>query len=125
LQVAKLAARQAASKDSILVFSNNDFEEFAAAKGRDYHLMFFLNAHYMAKNTDMNLPKLRQEYALAAQVCGPVCWDASFGHPATQCVAGCAVSQGSSSCKATANSSCKLGSKQQSQLCCYDLRRRS
>ncbi|KAF6261066.1 hypothetical protein COO60DRAFT_821537 [Scenedesmus sp. NREL 46B-D3] len=63
----KLVARQAASKDGIIVFSINDFEEFAAAKGRDYHLMFFLNAHYMAKNADMNLPKLRQEYALAAQ----------------------------------------------------------
>lgn len=50
------------------MFSNSDFEEFAATKGRDYHLMFFLNAHYMAKNVDMNLPKLRQEYALAAQV---------------------------------------------------------
>jgi hypothetical protein len=68
LQVTKLVARQAASKDGIIVFSNQDFEEFAATKGRDYHLMFFLNAHYMAKNLDMNLPKLRQEYALAAQV---------------------------------------------------------
>lgn len=66
-RVTKLIARQAASKDAIIGFSNNDFEEFAATKGRDYHLMFFLNAHYMAKNTDMNLPKLRQEYALAAQ----------------------------------------------------------
>lgn len=71
LQATKLVARQAASKDGIIVFSINDFEEFAAAKGRDYHLMFFLNAHYMAKNADMNLPKLRQEYALAAQVCLP------------------------------------------------------
>jgi hypothetical protein len=80
LQVTKLIARQAASKDAIIGFSNNDFEEFAATKGRDYHLMFFLNAHYMAKNTDMNLPKLRQEYALAAQVCASVCRGAASGN---------------------------------------------
>eukprot|EP00882_Tetradesmus_deserticola_P022957 GHRQ01024972.1.p1 GENE.GHRQ01024972.1~~GHRQ01024972.1.p1 ORF type:complete len:115 (+),score=17.99 GHRQ01024972.1:230-574(+) len=75
----KLVARQAASKDGIIVFSNSDFEEFAATKGRDYHLMFFLNAHYMVKNADMNLPKLRQEYALAAQVRPPAAVTARSG----------------------------------------------
>ncbi|KAF8058060.1 OST3 [Scenedesmus sp. PABB004] len=66
-QVAELVRRRDAARDAVLVFSSADFDEFAAAPGRDYHLMFFLNANYMAKNAQMNLPKLRAEYALAAQ----------------------------------------------------------
>lgn len=50
------------------MFSNQDFEDFAVSKGRDYHLVFFLNANYLAGNAKMNLPKLRQEFALAAKV---------------------------------------------------------
>lgn len=52
----------------MIVFSSQDFEEFAVGNGRDYHLVFFLNANYLAGNAKMNLPKLRQEFGLAAKV---------------------------------------------------------
>ena len=68
LQAAKLAKRQHQAKDSVIQFSNQDFEEFAVSKGRDYHLVCFLNANYLAGNAKMNLPKLRQEFGLAAKV---------------------------------------------------------
>lgn len=68
LQVTKLIKLQQKSKDSVIVFSPDEFEEFAVSKGRDYHLVFFLNANYLAGNAKMNLPKLKQEFALAAKV---------------------------------------------------------
>lgn len=68
VQAAELVKRQAATKDAVIVFSSRDFDEFATVKGRDYHLMFFLNANHLASNSQMNLPKLRQEFTMAAQV---------------------------------------------------------
>eukprot|EP00878_Enallax_costatus_P013988 GHUV01014628.1.p1 GENE.GHUV01014628.1~~GHUV01014628.1.p1 ORF type:complete len:325 (+),score=65.92 GHUV01014628.1:255-1229(+) len=66
-RAAKLVKRQHKAKDSVIHFSNQDFEEFAVGKGRDYHLVFFLNANYLAGNAKMNLPKLKQEFGLAAK----------------------------------------------------------
>lgn len=61
--------RAQASKDAIIPFDTSDFDHFAAEAGRDYHLVFFLNAGYLQGNTQMNLPGLRAQYSLMAKVC--------------------------------------------------------
>jgi oligosaccharyltransferase complex subunit gamma len=55
------------TKDAIIQFKTSDFDHYAAGAGRDYHLVFFLNAAYLAGNTQMNLPALRQNFALMAK----------------------------------------------------------
>lgn len=53
-------------------FKSSDFDRFAGGTGRDYHLVFFLNAGYLQTNSQMNLPGLRNQFALMAK--------ASSGH---------------------------------------------
>lgn len=53
-------------------FKSSDFDRFAGGAGRDYHLVFFLNAGYLQTNSQMNLPGLRNQFALMAK--------ASSGH---------------------------------------------
>lgn len=72
LQRAELVKRSEASKDAVIPFSTSEFDRFAAAAGRDYHLVFFLNAAYLQSNSQMNLPALRTQFALMAKV-GVLC----------------------------------------------------
>lgn len=60
------------TKDAIIQFKSSDFDRFAAATGRDYHLVFFLNAAYLAGNSQMDLPGLRKQFALMAKVSVPL-----------------------------------------------------
>lgn len=57
-------------------FKTSDFDRFAGGAGRDYHLVFFLNAGYLQTNSQMNLPGLRNQFALMAK--------ASSGHKQPQ-----------------------------------------
>lgn len=67
-QRAELIKRTRDSKDAIIPFKTADFDKFAAGSGRDYHLVFFLNAAYLQGNSQMNLPALRAQFALMAKV---------------------------------------------------------
>lgn len=68
MQRAELIKRAKDTKDAIIQFKSSDFDRFAAAAGRDYHLVFFLNAAYLAGNSQMDLPGLRKQYSLMAKV---------------------------------------------------------
>lgn len=62
---------QSASKDGVLTFSSKEFNEFAAPPGRDYHLFIWLNSRKMASMApQLDLPLVRKEYGLVAQVGG-------------------------------------------------------
>jgi hypothetical protein len=79
LQKSELIQKAKSTKDAIIPFKTSDFDRYAAGSGRDYHLVFFLNAAYLAGNTQMNLPGLRQQFALMAKVgtnlrCCQICW---------------------------------------------------
>lgn len=56
------------NSDAILPFTTADFDTFATGPGRDYHLVFFLNAGHLASNPQMKLPVLRSQYSLMAKV---------------------------------------------------------
>jgi hypothetical protein len=73
LQKSELIQKAKHTKDAIIQFKTSDFDHYAAGAGRDYHLVFFLNAAYLAGNTQMNLPALRQNFALMAKV-GTISW---------------------------------------------------
>lgn len=68
MQKAELIQRSKDAKDAIIQFKASDFDRLAAGAGRDYHLVFFLNAAYLASNSQMNLPGLRQQFSLMAKV---------------------------------------------------------
>jgi hypothetical protein len=68
-QRTELLARRASSNDGVVRFSSADWEQFAVTPGRDYHLVFFVNAEYLADNANMQLPALRKEFGVMAQVC--------------------------------------------------------
>jgi hypothetical protein len=63
-----LLAWQAASKDGIITFSSEDWEEFAMVKDRPYHLVVFCAAASLMSSPKTQLNNLRAEYSLAAQV---------------------------------------------------------
>lgn len=68
LQRAELVKLRDRSKDAVITFSSSDFDKYAVKTGRDYHLVFFINANYLANNAQMKLPALRNEYGLTAAV---------------------------------------------------------
>lgn len=92
VQKSELVQKAKSTKDAIIQFKTSDFDRYAAGAGRDYHLVFFLNAAYLAGNTQMNLPALRQQFALMAKVgtilcCCQECRSRLFSKPAADTVA--------------------------------------
>lgn len=68
MQRAELTRRLQENSDAIITFQTADFDNFATGPGRDYHLVFFLNAGHLASNPQMKLPVLRSQYSLMAKV---------------------------------------------------------